>query len=85
LATNAAKYGALSTPAGRVELTWADDGTDRIRIVWREAGGPPVQVPRRQGFGTTVIDRMVRQQLSGEVRFDWHPQGLVCEMILPRE
>jgi two-component sensor histidine kinase len=84
LATNAAKYGALSAPGGHVELTWQTDGSDRIRIVWRESGGPPVQPPQRQGFGTTAIDRMVRQQLGGEVRFDWHPQGLVCEMILPR-
>jgi PAS domain S-box-containing protein len=81
LATNAAKYGALSVAAGRVELTWSHEPDERLVLRWEERGGPVVQVPTGQGFGSRVIDRMVKQ-LKGEARFDWRPQGLICEMSL---
>jgi two-component sensor histidine kinase len=85
LVTNAVKYGALSVPAGRVEIVWRRDGADAIRLEWRERGGPPVVTPARNGFGTTAIDRMIGQQLGGEVRFVWAAGGLRCEMMFPRE
>jgi PAS domain S-box-containing protein len=85
LVTNAVKYGALSTPSGRVDLSWRLEGSDRIELVWNERGGPPVQKPVRSGFGTTVIERMIGMQLGGEVRFHWLPEGLRCELTFPRE
>ena len=81
LATNAAKYGSLSGPGGRVELTWVHGEDKRLVMRWTETGGPAVQVPTREGFGSRVIDRMIRQ-LKGKTRFDWHPEGLVCEIVL---
>ena len=81
LATNAAKYGALSAPTGRIELQWshADDGELFIR--WAEMGGPPVQMPTLRGFGSRVTQRMI-DQLKGEINFDWRTEGLVCEIAL---
>ncbi len=81
LATNAAKYGSLSGPGGRVELTWVHGADKRLVMRWTETGGPAVQVPTRQGFGSRVIDRMIGQ-LKGKARFDWRPEGLVCEIVL---
>ena len=83
LTTNAVKYGALSAPAGRLQIEWERPGAGGLLLRWTEAGGPPVVPPTRQGFGTRVIDRMIRDQLKGEVRFDWRPQGLVCEIAMP--
>jgi PAS domain S-box-containing protein len=82
LATNAAKYGSLSVPDGRVniEASRAADGTLLLR--WTEIGGPSVKQPERRGFGSRVMDAMVRNQ-SGEIRFDWRAEGLVCEMTIP--
>lgn len=81
LATNAAKYGALSTSHGRISLTWrlkeARDGSE-LRIVWRESGGPPVKPPRRTGFGTRLIKRGLAADLGGSVNIDYRPEGLVC-------
>lgn len=81
LATNAVKYGSLSVPQGRVDLTWrrATDGALTLR--WAETGGPPVQEPKRQGFGSKIIKQMIGQ-LQGQVRFDWSAQGLICEMTV---
>ena len=81
LATNAAKYGSLSGPSGRVELTWVHGADQQLVVRWSEMGGPAVQVPTRQGFGSRVIDRMIGQ-LKGKTRFDWRPEGLVCEIVL---
>jgi PAS domain S-box-containing protein len=87
LATNAAKHGALSADAGRVEVTWAlsvvDGGRDRLLLRWRERDGPAVRPPARRGFGSTVIRSSVEQQLKGVVSFDWGPGGLKCEASLP--
>lgn len=82
LTTNAAKYGALSAPDGRVEITWSRTA-DKLLLRWTETGGPPVSPPERRGFGTGVIDRVVRDQLKGEIQHQWHPEGLVCEISLP--
>lgn len=83
LATNALKYGALSVPGGRASVVWARRAEGRLALRWTESGGPPVRPPTRQGLGTNVIDRSIRGQLDGEVRFDWRPEGLVCEIDVP--
>jgi PAS domain S-box-containing protein len=82
LATNAAKYGALSVGDGRIAVTWAFTSDGRLVLRWNEIGGPPVTVPTREGFGTRVVAKMV-QQSKGGVRFDWRPEGLACEVALP--
>jgi PAS domain S-box-containing protein len=81
LATNAAKYGALSVPTGQIELKWSHDADGRLLLRWREMDGPAVQTPTRQGFGKRIIEQMIRQ-LKGETRFDWRTEGLVCEIAL---
>ncbi len=83
LATNAAKYGALSVPDGHVQVEWWRASDGRLVLRWTETGGPPVKPPTRRGFGTRVMDRMIRDQLKGEIRFDWRAEGLVCEITLP--
>jgi two-component sensor histidine kinase len=81
LATNAAKYGALSTTEGRIDLKWSHEADGRLILRWTESGGPEVQTPTRQGFGTRVVEGMVGQ-LGGKARFDWRAGGLVCEVGL---
>jgi two-component system CheB/CheR fusion protein len=83
LATNAVKYGALSAPAGRLQVVWQRPSDGGLVLRWSETGGPVVAPPTRQGFGTRIIDRMIRDQLKGTVRFDWHKEGLVCEIAIP--
>lgn len=83
LVTNAVKYGALSTPAGRVELSWQLVASSRLTIQWAESGGPPVRKPMRTGFGTTAVNQMIRHQLGGDVRLHWRPEGIACEMVVP--
>src|SRR5262249_54897575 len=80
LATNAAKYGALSQPHGRVRIAWSRTSHARLVLSWTETGGPPVAPPSRQGFGTHVIKQMVEEQLKGEMRFDWRLEGFACEL-----
>jgi PAS domain S-box-containing protein len=86
LATNAAKYGALSSASGRVAVAWrvvpGPDG-DRLRLLWEESGGPPVEKPSRRGFGSRMIERGLAQELDGEVTLDYAPSGVVCRMDLP--
>jgi PAS domain S-box-containing protein len=82
LATNAVKHGALSTGAGNVSLEWEwRDGQFVLR--WIETGGPHVRAPSHKGLGTNVIERSIGEQLEGLVRFDWKPEGLECELIVP--
>ena len=83
LTTNAAKYGALSVPEGHVQIKWSHAADGRLVIRWIETGGPPVTPPTRQGFGTRLIRSMIRDQLNGEGRLDWHPEGLACEIAIP--
>jgi PAS domain S-box-containing protein len=80
LATNAAKYGALSVPNGRVQVEWTHERNGRVVMRWTETGGPCVRPPTRKGFGTRVIERMIQTQLNGELRFDWRAEGLACEI-----
>ena len=82
LATNAAKYGALCARGGGVELKWwSNDG--RLKLVWRERGGPPVLPPARRGFGTKMIERGLAAELGGKVTIDFAPDGIVCEVDAP--
>jgi PAS domain S-box-containing protein len=83
LATNSAKYGSLSVPDGRVEITWYRTADGRLSLRWIEAGGPTVTPPTHRGFGTSIIENIIAGQLRGEVRFDWRDEGLTCEIILP--
>jgi two-component sensor histidine kinase len=82
LATNAAKYGSLSVPDGNVHIEAAKAADGTLFLRWAETGGPPVKQPERRGFGSRVIDAMIRNQ-SGEIRFDWRAEGLVCEITIP--
>ncbi len=79
LATNAAKYGALSNGSGCVRLTWQVDGTGpeaKFRLAWREQGGPPVSEPTRRGFGSTLIERSLRSYFGGTAATEFLPEGL---------
>ena len=79
LATNAAKYGGLSAPEGRINLKWSRDGA-RLTLQWTEIGGPTVQKPTRRGFGGQIIERMI-DQLNGKIDFEWRADELVCQII----
>lgn len=82
LATNAAKYGALSGGEGCVSVTWrVEDGG--LSLTWRERGGPAVETPARRGFGSRLIERSLQGPLAGEARLDFAPAGLVCRITLP--
>jgi PAS domain S-box-containing protein len=83
LATNAAKYGALSVPEGGLTLTWTvEDG--RLLLRWTESGGPAVVPPTRRGFGTKVIGASIEQQLGGTTELDWERPGLRCRLSIPQ-
>ena len=82
LATNAAKYGALSAGGGCVSVEWRLKDR-RLSLTWRERGGPPVLQPMRRGFGSRLIERSLQGQLSGEARLDFAAGGLVCQIELP--
>jgi len=81
LATNAAKYGALSLPEGRVQVDWSVATDGRLLFHWSEVGGPAVAEPTRRYFGMQVMERMI-VALGGEVRLDWRPEGLTCEIVM---
>ncbi|KQW70633.1 hypothetical protein ASE17_17305 [Phenylobacterium sp. Root77] len=86
LATNALKYGALSTPNGHVALRLGlqDQQPDRRLVIeWTESGGPEVVKPDRRGFGSRLLERGLAGELAGRVRLDYHPTGLSCRMELP--
>lgn len=84
LTTNAVKYGALSVEGGEVRLGWTiqprDGEIDRVDLVWRELGGPPVSPPKRRGFGSRLIVGGLAHQLDGEVRLEFDAAGVVCEI-----
>ena len=78
LATNAAKYGALSDESGKVEICWTIAGSDnRLKFVWKERGGPRVVAPTRRGFGTLLL-----KATFTDVRIDYSREGLTCEIDL---
>jgi len=80
IATNAAKYGALSNETGTIRLDWetVDDAPKpRLRMIWTESGGPVVAAPVQRGFGSRLIERSARDQLGGEATVDFLPRGVV--------
>jgi light-regulated signal transduction histidine kinase (bacteriophytochrome) len=85
LATNAAKYGALSTSSGRLELTWTLGETGDCQLEWRESGGPAVEPPERMGFGASLIRRSVPFDLGGESDIEYLPGGLRARLTIPAE
>lgn len=90
LATNAAKYGALSTPQGRLAVSWrieaAQNDPPRLVLAWQERDGPPLSgPPARRGFGALVVEATVRSQLGGTVQLDWSGPGLRCTIALPAD
>ena len=84
LATNAAKYGALSTDTGRVDLTWQTK-SGKLQLVWAESGGPEITPPDRRGYGSRAIIAGIERQLGGLVNFDWQASGLRCTLCVPHE
>jgi PAS domain S-box-containing protein len=82
LATNAGKYGSLSTAAGRADVCWKSDG-DTLTMSWTERGGPPVSAPKRRGFGTIVMAAMAERSVGGKVHLDYAPSGLTWRLTCP--
>ena len=84
LCTNAVKYGALSSPAGRVEIeALVDGGGERFLLTWAEKGGPTIEKPRRRGFGSTLIEHAFVAQLQGKARLDFDPAGVRYRLEAP--
>lgn len=87
LVTNAAKYGALSSPGGRIEIRWQpgplQDGGQRLLIDWSEQGGPLVVEPARRGFGSKLIEGSIAAEHGGSARLDFAPSGLCCAIVIP--
>jgi two-component sensor histidine kinase len=83
LATNAAKYGALSTPSGNVSVTWRFVASDLAEIRWRESGGPTVAEPEKRGFGRDLIEKIVAHELRSQVDLRFRPEGVECTLQVP--
>ncbi|HEV7691746.1 MAG TPA: HWE histidine kinase domain-containing protein [Hyphomonadaceae bacterium] len=86
LATNAAKYGALSSPSGRIDLAWSigsDGEAEALHLNWIEKDGPRVEEPTRRGFGARLIERSVGKDLGGKADMRFLPAGLQCELTMP--
>ena len=86
LATNAAKYGGLSTAEGFVVVDWTINCTGPepiVRLRWAEHGGPPVTPPAKRGFGSRLIERGLADAFGGEVKVTWAPDGVICELVAP--
>ena len=86
LATNAAKYGALSCATGHVSVTWRraeGPGGEQLHVDWTETAGPRVEKPTRRGFGTLLVERLATNDLHGEAKIDYEPTGLRCTLRLP--
>jgi two-component sensor histidine kinase len=83
LCTNATKFGALSLPAGRIEIAWSiDTGNERLHLTWTEKGGPDVHPPARRSFGTRMIETLGKQ-LNGKVEMAYPPSGFVYALDVP--
>lgn len=86
LAVNAAKFGALSVPSGRVSISWSRRGSigdNSVELDWREQLGPKVKIRRRKGFGSMVIERNLARALNAEVELQFDPNGLHCHIVIP--
>jgi two-component sensor histidine kinase len=82
LATNAGKYGALSTDFGRVAVCWGTVG-DTFTMSWTERDGPPIAAPKRRGFGSTVVEVMAKQTLDGAIDFEFASSGVTWQLVCP--
>jgi two-component sensor histidine kinase len=82
LAANAAKFGSLTRPSGKVSVVWRHDGED-IEILWSESGGPVVPAERKPGFGSLVLEKNLPRALDANVQLDFRPEGLRCRIALP--
>ncbi len=78
LATNAAKYGALANDSGRIAVEWRTLSGKRVRLTWKETGGPPTQPPERKGFGSLLIEQAFAAQVDGSATLEYAPDGVVC-------
>jgi two-component system, chemotaxis family, CheB/CheR fusion protein len=86
LATNAIKYGALSDPSGRIDITWRiANGNDGSALIfdWREEGGPAVSPPKRNGFGTEMLERTLAFEFKGRTELAYNPSGVHCTITIP--
>jgi two-component sensor histidine kinase len=83
LCTNTTKFGALAQPSGRIEITWTIDPVDqRLALIWKESGGPPVAPPTRRSFGTRMMESL-GQQLNGQVGLVYDPAGFIYSLNVP--
>src|SRR5204863_8950417 len=83
LATNAVKYGTLSTDNGKLRLSWSI-GSVALEVEWLETGGPPAAPPSSLGFGLSIVRSSIEAQFRGGVVYDWRPEGLRCRLLIPR-
>lgn len=83
LATNAAKYGALSAATGAITVTWIIDRNQDCELTWVESGGPNVRAPARRGFGSVLVDRSVPFDLGGRSELQFQPSGVVARFVIP--
>jgi two-component sensor histidine kinase len=86
LATNAAKYGALSHGDGRLRVFWRKEtsqGSLCVRLNWQERGGPQAMAPDQKGFGSRLIEQTCTYQLEGSVELDYAPEGFGCRIVFP--
>lgn len=84
LATNSIKYGALSIPLGIVKTTWSEELQDRTKMFqfrWEEEGGPPIEPPKKQGFGSRLIEATLHADFGGTIEIKYPPTGLVCTLV----
>jgi light-regulated signal transduction histidine kinase (bacteriophytochrome)/CheY-like chemotaxis protein len=84
LGTNAAKFGAFSVPEGRLAVSWEPGAEGGLVLNWRESGGPRVSAPNRRGFGSSLIERALAMETGGRATIDYAPDGVVCEILLPK-
>jgi two-component sensor histidine kinase len=89
LVTNAAKYGALSSPGGHVAVNWKLGINSRLssalKIEWRETGGPAVPTPGKSGFGTSLISKLIPHELRGAVNLEFEAAGVHCTIHIPED
>ena len=83
LAANAVKYGALSVPAGHIEICWRIDSEHSLQLTWQESGGPRVAPPARRGFGSQLIEFNIAHEFGGDAVLDYRPEGMSCLLTIP--
>jgi two-component sensor histidine kinase len=84
LSTNASKYGALSVPGGAVDVAWSCEA-GKLSLSWTERGGPPAAQPAEQGFGSRLIEKLVKGDLRGRSEMTFAPEGLVFRLEMPTQ